>query len=324
MPQPVPRSGEVLCRVVCSGVNPVDAKFLFGDKLPRFLASRGRKMVEGRIAGIDFAGIVEQAPAECARFKPGDAVFGTAPPGRGTFAEYVAAPLYQVAHKPASLSFEEAAVLPLVGLTAIQALQYDNSLGGGQHLLLIGASGGVGHVALQVAKALNARVTAICSSRNRDLVARLGADHVSDYTEGFSALRSALREITAEHGRFDLCFDCVSSLEAKDAEYKYEAFIRSNDFLAGTYICIGGRPIDWAKAVVRRRLGFNLFGTDRELFWVRFPQSAQTLEQIAEMAEAGKLRPEVAEVLPLTAEGARTAFSLLHDRRVTGKLALRC
>ena len=324
MPHPMRASGEALCRVVCSGVNPVDAKYLFGDKQPKFLAARGRKLVEGRIAGIDFAGVVEQVPEDCTHLKPGDPVFGTAPPGSGTFAEYVATPIHQVAHKPESLSFEEAAVLPLVGLTAIQSLQHDNGLGAGQHLLLIGASGGVGHVALQVAKALNARVTAICSGKNRDLVTRLGADHVADYTEGFAILDSVLQEIIVDHGRFDLCLDCVSSLDAKDAACDYEAFVRQNHFLAGTYICIGGRPIDWFKAVVRRRFGVNLFGRDRELFWVRFPHSERALEQIAEIADAGKIRPKVAEVLPLSAEGARQAFAMLRGRRVAGKLALRC
>ena len=160
--------GQVLCRVACAGINPVDAKGLVGDKLPPWLGGLGRAAVEGAGVGFDFSGIVVRAPAASA-LREGDAVFGTAPPMTGSFAEEIIVPLDQVAPKPRSLSFAEAAALPLVGLTALQSLVHDNGLCQGQHLLVIGASGGVGHVACQLAKAVGAAVTAVCSARNHDL-----------------------------------------------------------------------------------------------------------------------------------------------------------
>ena len=205
---------SVLVRVAYAGINPVDAKGLVGDKLPPWLSTLvARRAIEGRVVGFDFSGTVASVPAGCQKFKVGDPVFGTMPPGVGSFCEQVVAPLDQIARKPASLSFAEAAALPLVGLTAYQALLQDNGLCAGQHLLLIGASGGVGHVALQVAKSVGATVTAVCSARNKDLVMSMGADRVVDYTRG--GLEEQLKEAAAQGGKFNLCFDTVSSLEEK-------------------------------------------------------------------------------------------------------------
>eukprot|EP00282_Hemiselmis_andersenii_P040093 CAMPEP_0169432120 /NCGR_PEP_ID=MMETSP1042-20121227/3312_1 /TAXON_ID=464988 /ORGANISM="Hemiselmis andersenii, Strain CCMP1180" /LENGTH=221 /DNA_ID=CAMNT_0009542579 /DNA_START=116 /DNA_END=777 /DNA_ORIENTATION=+ len=189
------KGNNILCRVVCAGINPVDAKGLVGDKLPHACSPLARRAIDGKTVGFDFAGTVMEVPAGC-EYKPGDAVYGTMPPGAGSFCEYVSAPLDQVAKKPSSLSFSEAASLPLVGLTSVQALVHDNGLVSGQHLLLIGASGGVGHVALQVAKAVGASVTAVCSQRNAEFVQRLGADRVVDYTKGDTEgqLRAAVEQ----------------------------------------------------------------------------------------------------------------------------------
>ena len=200
--------GQVLCRVACAGINPVDAKGLVGDKLPPWLGGLGRAAVEGAGVGFDFSGIVVRAPA-ASTLREGDAVFGTAPPMTGSFAEEIIVPLDQVAPKPRSLSFAEAAALPLVGLTALQSLVHDNGLCQGQHLLVIGASGGVGHVACQLAKAVGAAVTAVCSARNHDRVRAWGADHVVDYSQGDAATLQGLRAAAAAHGAFDLCLDTV-------------------------------------------------------------------------------------------------------------------
>ena len=175
----------------------------------------GRVGIEGCGVGFDFSGTVIRAP-ESSSFKTGDSIFGTAPPGHGTFSEEIVVPLDQVALKPPSLSFAEAAALPLVGLTALQSLKHDNGLDQGQHLLLIGASGGVGHVACQVAKALGAKVTAICSARNSDFVLALGADRVVDYSQGDAATLDGLRAAVNALGAFHLCLDTVSSVESKD------------------------------------------------------------------------------------------------------------
>ena len=126
----------MLCHVACAGLNPVDAKGLVGDKLPEWLSGVGRSAIEGCVVGFDFSGTVVRAP-ESSNFKPGDAIFGTAPPMVGTFAEEIEVPLDQVAAKPPSLTFSEAAALPLVGLTALQSLKHDNGLCEGQHLLVV-------------------------------------------------------------------------------------------------------------------------------------------------------------------------------------------
>jgi len=125
----------LLCHVACAGLNPVDAKGLVGDKLPEWLSGLGRTAIEGCVVGFDFSGTVVRAP-DTSNFKPGDAIFGTAPPMMGTFAEEIWVPLDQVAAKPPSLTFSEAAALPLVGLTALQSLKHDNALCEGQHLLV--------------------------------------------------------------------------------------------------------------------------------------------------------------------------------------------
>lgn len=128
-------ANRVLCHVACAGLNPVDAKGLVGDKLPEWLSGVGRTAIEGRVVGFDFSGTVVSAPAT-SPFKAGDAIWGTAPPLVGTFAEEISVPLDQIAPKPPSLTFSEAAALPLVGLTALQSLKHDNGLCEGQHLLV--------------------------------------------------------------------------------------------------------------------------------------------------------------------------------------------
>ena len=161
-----PREGHVLVDVVAAGLNPVDAKYLVGDKLPSWLdALVGRRSVEGLGVGFDFAGVVACAGAGAGAqlFAPDDRVFGTSPIGVASVADVVEVPAHQVAHMPRGASFARAAALPLVGLTALQALRH-NGLACGKRLLLIGASGGVGHVALQVAKAMGAHVTAVAGT----------------------------------------------------------------------------------------------------------------------------------------------------------------
>lgn len=319
---------HAVCRVTCAGVNPVDAKFLVGDKLPSFCHGIAQSNYNGRTVGFDFAGTIDSVPKN-PKFKAGDEVFGIMPPMGskvGSFADYVEVPLAQLAHKPPALSFTEAAALPLVGITSVQALIEDNHLKSGQSLLLIGASGGVGHVALQVAKSVGARVTAVCSERNQEMVLGLGADFVVDYTKGEQALQESLQKIVREHGPFDLCFDTVSSREEKDAKYHYAQLIHSasspNQLLKGKYVTIGGAPGDWAIAGLKRVTGLSLFPSWRELFWIRIPKSHNVLEQLAGMAAKGKLRPKIAAQVPFTDEGVRSAFAQLHSRRVPGKVVI--
>ncbi|EKX41723.1 hypothetical protein GUITHDRAFT_74502 [Guillardia theta CCMP2712] len=319
------RRQHLLCRVICAGINPVDAKFLVGDKLPHWAGEIGRSVIEGRTVGFDFSGIVVDTPSDCSQFKVGDRVFGILPAGQGTFTQYVHVPIDQVAIKPSSLSFAEASSLPLVGLTALQALKIDHHLAPSQRLLVIGGSGGVGHVAIQVAKAIGAKVTTICSPSNTDFVRSLGADKVIDYTKGNEHVLAELTEEAKANGPFDLCFDTVSSNEAKDREFQYRRMItsknRSRSLLAGKYVTIGGSTSEWAKALVKRVCGLNLFGKE-ELFWVWFPNTRKTLEELGALAESRQVRPKLAEVIPFEESAVRNAFARLHGRRVVGKFAI--
>jgi NADPH:quinone reductase-like Zn-dependent oxidoreductase len=183
-------AGSVICEVHAAGVNPVDAKYVIGDKLPEARMEWASRIVSGMTPGFDFSGVVITAPAGCG-FAPGDEVFGLAADPtsiargymHGAFAQVVSAPLDQIAKKPATLSHREAAALPLVGTTALQAFE-QHGLAKGQRLLVLGASGGVGHVAVQVARVMGAHVVAVCSGANGEWVAQCGAQTVLDYRDG--------------------------------------------------------------------------------------------------------------------------------------------
>ncbi len=172
----------VLVRVRAASVNAADWHFL--HRVPSLLAKLAG-MRRSRVRGSDLSGVVEAVGASVTAFRPGDEVFGTA---YGTFAEFVAATEDGLAHKPRNVSYEQAAAVPLAGLTALQALRDAGQLGPGQAVLVYGAGGGVGTFAVQVAKALGARVTAVTHTRSVDLLRSLGADEVIDYTrEDFTA-----------------------------------------------------------------------------------------------------------------------------------------
>ena len=319
------RSGTALVRVVAAGLNPVDAKFQVGDKFSDSLETPLRRFMDGRGVGFDLAGVVLDAPPD-APFGMGDLVYGAVPPLTGSVAQVVEVPLHQLARKPKSLTFAQAAALPLVGLTAYQSLHVDYNLTHGQHLLLLGASGGVGHVALQVAKCLGAKVTAVCSGKNAALVRELGADTVIDY--GAGDVMAALADVAAKQGLFDLCLDCVTSHDARDTTFSYERSILAAQpaMLRGTYVTIGGYTSEWFCALMKRTVGVNLFKwwtPGKELFWIRFPHSSAALSALAAWVDEGKLKPLVGrDLLPLTDEGMQTGFRELHSRRVVGKLVV--
>eukprot|EP00051_Salpingoeca_urceolata_P019441 m.284364 g.284364 ORF g.284364 m.284364 type:complete len:440 (+) comp19423_c0_seq11:2104-3423(+) len=221
------RRGRALVRTRAAGVNPVDAKFLIGDKVPRLIDGMCRWFVRGYTAGIDFAGEVVEAP-EDSGFSCGDAVYGTMPPTAGSFSEFVSVPLHQLARKPEGLTFAEASVLPLSGLTCVQAFE-QHHLVAGQRLLVIGASGGVGHLAVQIATAMGAVVTGICSTRNLAFVRGLGAAHVIDYTDAEHDVIDALKDIVASDGMFHMVLDTVSSNDARDSSHSYQTRIRNSN-----------------------------------------------------------------------------------------------
>lgn len=324
----------VYCQVISGGINPVDAKRLYGDKMPHFMLPFVEMFVDQRICGIDFSGIVISAPKESG-FKPGDAVYGTIPPFSGSFCEYVLAPSDFIALKPKNLTFAEAAVVPLVGLTTLQAFD-DCHLKPGMHVLVLGASGGTGHFAVQMAKAKQSGyITAVCGSRNRDFVSDLGADEVVCYDDPNVkevGIIKTLQNIVKKHGKVDIVFDSVSSHDPRDRILSYEhqiAEVRKREgeegaILSkdGTYLMLGGLWNDWFKAHVMRYLGINLFGKNRLLFWVRFPNSSGHLNHLRFLIEENLLRVYLTMRYPFTSEGVQNAFETIMNRRTIGKIAI--
>lgn len=315
----------VLCKVMSAGVNPVDAKRLYGDKVPECLQKWVEWFVDNRICGIDFSGIVVEAP-NYSRYKVGDEVYGTIPPFHGSFAEYVRAPSDFISHKPKCLKHYEAAVVPLVGLTTLQVFE-DNLLSAGQHVLVIGASGGTGHVAVQIAKIKGAIVTAICSKKNAAFVITLGADHIISYDDNEHRLEDVLRRIVKEVGVFNIVFDSVSSHDPRDRVFPYEDTIRNSQPAMlepgrGMYITIGGLYQDWFRAHCKRYLGVNLDKPNRMLFWIRFPNSSEHLARLGKYCDEGKLKVVVAKRFRMEEADVQNAFDEIMSRKIVGKLVV--
>src|SRR5262249_25778334 len=196
--KPTPADDEVLVRVRAASVNPLDWHYVEGTPyLVRLDGGFGKP--ENPRLGVDFAGTGEAGGKDVRQFKPGDAVFG----GKtGAFAQYVSVREQRaIAPKPANVSFEQAAAVPIAALTALQALRDKGHLQAGQKVLINGASGGVGTFAVQIAKSYGAEVTGVCSTKNVELVRSLGADHVIDYTHD---------DFTKGAERYDLIVDNVS------------------------------------------------------------------------------------------------------------------
>jgi NADPH:quinone reductase-like Zn-dependent oxidoreductase len=195
---PVVGDDQVLLRVHATSVNPLDWHFLTGaPAMVRLMA--GLRRPRARVLGIDVAGRVEAIGRDVTRFQPGDEVFGSI--SHGGFAEYTCAAQDDLVWKPARLSFEQAAAVPAAGRAALQGLRDHGRLQSGQHVLINGASGGVGTFAVQIAKSFGAQVTGVCSTRNLDMVRTIGADHVIDYTT---------EDLIHTGQRYDLIFDVVA------------------------------------------------------------------------------------------------------------------
>ncbi|WP_280401262.1 NADP-dependent oxidoreductase [Nocardia carnea] len=286
--RPTPEPTEVLVRVVAAGVNPADRKVrsgfvrLFGD--PPFTL------------GHEFSGIVVETGLEVSEFPEGADVYGWVTPPHGAYAEYVAVPATSIAGKPASLDHEHAAALPIAGLTAWQAMVNIGQVRAGQRVLVHGAAGGVGHLAVQIAKALDAYVIGTARATKHSFLRELGVDELIDHTaHDFADLRD-----------LDVVLDTISG----------EVGLRSVDTLK-----TGGALID----VVG--LGFDRTATKRRAgdAGVRFTEfnlapTAEDLTRLAELADRTGLRPAVEHILPL-AEAAK-AHELSENGGVRGKVVL--
>lgn len=196
--KPVPSDNQVLVKVRAASVNPLDWHFLRGTPYVMRMESGLRKPKNIGV-GRDFAGTIEAVGKGVTRFKAGDEVFSIR---AGAFAEYLCVSEKSLAAKPANVSFEQAAAVPIAGVTALQGLRDQGKLQAGQKVLINGASGGVGTFAVQIAKAMGAEVTGVCSGRNAEMVRALGADHVIDYTQ---------EDFTKGAARYDLILDNVGT-----------------------------------------------------------------------------------------------------------------
>ncbi|WP_129643716.1 NAD(P)-dependent alcohol dehydrogenase [Peristeroidobacter agariperforans] len=207
IPKPTPADNEVLVRVQAAAVNPLDWHSVAGWPYVMRLGG-GLGTPNDPRTGVDFAGTVESVGKQVTRFKPGDEVFG----GRGgAFAEYVVVPEDRaIAAKPANVTFEQAAAIPVAAVTALQALRDQAHVQAGQRVLINGASGGVGTFAVQIAKSFGAEVTGVCSTRNVELVRSLGADHVIDYKK---------EDFTSLNKRYDVIIDNVGNHSPLDLRH---------------------------------------------------------------------------------------------------------
>jgi NADPH:quinone reductase-like Zn-dependent oxidoreductase len=261
------------------------------------------------VAGWDAAGVVEAVGGGVTRFKPGDEVFGNSDVGgTGTFAEYACLPESHCAPKPANLTFEEAAVLPVSGCTALQAVRNLGHVRAGAKVLILGAAGGVGHFAVQIAKAQSALVTAVCSTSKLDFVRSLGADDVIDYTrEGLS---------DGAHPRlWDVIIDTAGR----------RSFAELRRALApgGVLVIVGGEGGNrWTGGFLERMLSasvLSLFSTQK-LVVLNAKVNAPDLLTLKELAEAGKLKPALNRSYRL--EEAVDALKELERGHARGKSAV--
>ena len=294
---PSPGPGQLLVRVRAASVNPVDWKLRKGQlrlvKPARFPL----------ILGYDVAGEVEAVGAEVTRFEPGDLVYAfTDNPHGGGYAEYVLIGEEAAAPKPERLSFEEAAAVPLAALTALQALRDKGELAEGERLLVNGAAGGVGHFAVQIGKALGARVIGVASGRNQEFLRELGAGRGIDYEQ---------EDFTSDEEDYHVVFDAVGSASFKECDLILEE--------GGVYVTTAVGPAIFIRATIS---GISsLFGPARRARAIIVNPNGQDLAFLGRLIDAGKLRPHVEEVFRL--DRIADAHSYSESGRVRGKLVVR-
>jgi NADPH:quinone reductase-like Zn-dependent oxidoreductase len=293
---------EVLVRVLAAGVDRGVWHMMTGLPYPIRLASSGLRTPKNPVLGMDFAGVVEAVGTNVTRFVIGDEVFGS---GKGTFAEYARVDENKLASKPKNLSFEQAAVIPTSAVTALQGLRDRAHVRPGHKVLIIGASGGVGTYAVQLAKAFGAEVTAVCSTTKMDLVRSIGADHVIDYTHDDFALGEQ---------RYDAILDIGGN----------SSLSRLRHALApkGTLVITGGETDGRWLGGVDRQLRAQMLSpfVSQKLGTFIAKVNAQDLVVLKELIEAGKVMPVVDRTYPLSQ--SPDAIRYLTEGHVRGKLGI--
>ena len=291
--KPTPDAGEVLVKVLAISVNPADWHSMRGK--PLFSrATLGLLRPKHRILGVDIAGKVEVVGRGVTQFKPGDEVYANLlDHGYGGFAEYVSVPVDVMSLKPATLSFEEAAAVPMAAITALQGLRHHGEIQSVQKVLINGASGGVGTFAVQIAKSFGAEVTGVTSTRNIDLVRSLGADHVVDYTR---------TDFACSGGRYDLVLDTVGNRSVPDLRRA---------------LAEGGKASVVGFTSIGKLMGVSLRG-GKDIAMVSAHVTTKDLELLSELIETGKVRPQIDRRYPFAEIPA--AITYLEQGHSRGKV----
>jgi len=300
--KPVPNDNQVLIKVRAASVNPVDGH-LMRVPFPLRLIT-GLRKPKKTLLGADVGGQIEAVGKNVAQFKPGDEVFGAARPA---LSEYVCAPEGGLVIKPANVTFEQAASIPVAGLTALQGLR-KGKIQAGQKVLINGASGGVGTFAVQIAKSFGAEVTCVCSTRNVDLVRSIGADHVIDYTK---------EDFTKSEQRYDLIYDLVGN----------HSFSERRRLLTPNGICVlagiggaGMHPESWGRVGGNFKAAFlSLFVKQKFVTFIA-QLKKDDLTALRDLMQSGKVTPVIDRTYKLseTAEAMR----YLEQGHARGKVVI--
>ena len=283
----------VLVRVRAASTNPYDWHFMRGKPyFARLMFGLFKPKAHG--LGADLAGEVEAVGKDVTRFRPGDAVFGEA---AGAFAEYTCVPEGTLALKPANLSFEQAAAVPMGGVTALQGLRDRGKIRAGQRVLILGASGGVGTFAVQIAKSFGAEVTGVCSTRNVERVRKIGADHVVDYTR---------EDFTRSGARYDLLLDTIGNRSLRECRRVLQP--------KAVYVHVGGR--------MARVLALPIVSpfVSQTLVQLIAKRNKDDLEILSRLIDAGKITPVIDRTYPLSE--VPTAIRYLEGGHARGKVVI--
>lgn len=299
--KPVAGEGEVLVRVVTAGVDQGVWHLMVGMPYAMRLAGFGLRAPKNRLLGYDVAGRVEAVGVNAGLFRPGDEAFGTC---HGSFAEYAVARADRLAAKPDEVSFEQAAATPTSGYTALQAVRDHGKVKAGQRVLIIGAGGGVGTFAVQIAKADGAEVTGVCGTAKTELVRSIGADHVIDYTK---------EDFTDDRIRYDVILDTAGNRPL--------SHLRRALTPRGTLVIVGGEDAgNWLG--IRRQLRAAALSpfVGQELGFFIAKQRSQDLEELRKLLEARAIRPVVDRTFPL--DEVPDAISYLRGGHARGKIVI--
>src|SRR5919112_774316 len=293
---------EVLVRVHAAGVGRDVLHVMTGLPYPIRLAGYGFRAPKNPVIGSDMAGVVEALGKNVSRFQPGDEVFGI---GKGSYAEYARAPEDKLAPKPANLTFEQAAAVAIMGSTALQALHDQGKVRPEQEVLIIGASGGVGTYAVQIAKSFGAQVTGVCSTQKVEMVLSIGADHVIDYTQ----------EDFAEGGqRYDLILDIGGNSSL--------ARLRRALTPEGTLVIVGGEGGGRWLGGLQRQLRATILSpfVSQKLGTFVARQNRKDLILLKKLIESGKLKAVIDRTYPLAE--TPEAIRYLAEGHAQGKVVV--